>query len=252
MQYEDTKDLAEECVETHFCKASKSVIRYRNCQAVFQSNNQLHRHLKDCQGTKSTAATKASSVQGSDTGRARVIKSSASDIVVDGYRFRSYRYAIALTALTPTGDKYKLYLDSGCTISLIDKKFILNYSIPIQKMPTPINIRGIGDRRYNTSEYIKISLFFFAQEGIAEIYRELYVVEDLTAVALIGIDILSPERIILDFDKDVTRFNAYKELQIPIGVHTHRVQTRRTVYSKSTIRVPPHSRAVVPVEGPRH
>ena len=131
MQYEDTKDLAEECVETHFCKASKSVIRYRNCQAVFQSNNQLHRHLKDCQGTKSTAATKASSVQGSDTGRARVIKSSASDIVVDGYRFRGYRYATALVALTPTGDKYKLYLNSGCTISLIDKKFILNHGIPI-------------------------------------------------------------------------------------------------------------------------
>ena len=254
MQYEDTKDLAEECVETHFCKASKSVIRYRNCQAVFQSNNQLHRHLKNCQGAKSTAATKVSSIAEEDQGlkAARVIKSSASDVVVDGYGFRGYRYATAFAALSPTGDKYKLYLDSGCTISLIDKKFILNHGIPVRKIPTPMNIRGIGDRRHNASEYIKISLFFFAQEGIAEIHRELYVVEDLTAVALIGIDILSPERIVLDFDKDVTRFNAYEELQIPIGVHTYRVQTRRTVYSKSTIRVPPHSRAIVPVEGPRH
>ena len=248
----------DDTVETHFINASKPSPKCRQCQAAFSSNNLLHKHLREEHSKEketpqfaTTAATKASSEDGWSKA-SRIIKSMANDVPAEGYAFRGYRYATAFAALTQTGRRHKLCLDSGCTMSLIDRKFVLDNNIPVKKMPTVMNVKGIGDRKHDASEYVRIKLHFFGSDGIALIEREFHVVDDLTAIALIGIDIIKPEKICLDFGRDVAKFGCCDNLAVPIEVHSHGKQINRTVFSKKEVSIPPRSNVAVAVEGPCH
>ena len=137
-------------------------------------------------------------------------------------------------------------------MSLIDRKFVHENDIPIKKMPTMMNVKGIGDRKHDASEYVRIKLYFPGPDGIALIDREFHVVDDLTATALIGIDIIKPEGICLDFSQDVAKFGCCNNLAVPIEVHTHGKQINRTVFSKKEMNIPPRSNVAVAVEGPCH
>ena len=254
----DRSNDNDNTVETHFINASKPSPKCRSCQAAFASNNLLHKHIREehsdketIQGTTKIAATGTSSDDGWSKA-SRIIKSVANDSPAEGYAFRGYRYATAFAALTQTGRRHKLCLDSGCTMSLIDRKFVLDNNIPIKKMPTVMNVKGIGDRKHDASEYVRIKLHFFGPDGIALIEREFHVVDDLTATALIGIDIIKPEGICLDFGKDVAKFGCCDNLAIPIEVHSHGKQINRTVFSKKEVSIPPRSNVAVAVEGPCH
>lgn len=96
---------------------------------------------------------------------------------------------------------FDLYFDIEYIISLIDRKFLLdNYlDAEIRKMLTSITVKGIDSKRYKVSKYIKIRIYLSNKDGkIAFIERELYVVDNLIAKALISIDIMKPEDIILN------------------------------------------------------
>ena len=50
---------------------------------------------------------------------------------------------------------------------------------------------------------------------VASIEREFHVVDDLTAKALIGIDIMKPEGIVLDLENDAMKTGSCQNLDIP-------------------------------------
>ena len=95
---------------------------------------------------------------------------------------------------------FNLYFDTSYIISLINRKFLRNnYSIKIKKISTLIIIKGIRSEKHEASEYIRIKLYLLSKNGtVALIKREFYVINNLTAKALIRIDILKPEDIILN------------------------------------------------------
>ncbi len=77
-------------------------------------------------------------------------------------------------------------------------------------MPTLITVRGIRDKKYDASEFTKLPIFFESLEGtITLINREFYIVDNLSAKVLITIDILKPERIVINFRDNLIKTGSY-------------------------------------------
>lgn len=135
-----------------------------------------------------------------------VSKSNTTDTAINGYAFRGYRYATAAVQFRLLGQGYNLCFDSSCTISIIDRLFLteclLGIISNIKQMPTFITVKGFGDKLYNTNEYIKLKMYIPGYNNhTALIERELHIMQNLNIKALIGIDIIAPEAIVLDFNK---------------------------------------------------
>ena len=77
-------------------------------------------------------------------------------------------------------------------------------------MPIPIIIRGIGDKKYNASEFSKIPIFFKSlNRKVILIEQEFYIVDNLSAKVLITIDILKPKRIVINFGDNLIKIRSY-------------------------------------------
>ena len=72
-------------------------------------------------------------------------------------------------------------------------------------MLTSMTVKGLDERKYSTNKYIRSKLYILgyriSQYIIALIERELYIMDNLNVKALISIDILALELIILDIGK---------------------------------------------------
>ena len=138
---------------------------------------------------------------------------------------------------------------------MIDRKFVTSELANLQvfKLPKPQRVKGIGEREHDASDYIMLPLYFTAIDGRrALIERECYIVDKLTAKALIGVNILKPERIVIDFDTDLMTIKSCRDIQVPFGCVSKQATKQATVFSKKRIIVPPHSRMAVPVVGAKH
>ena len=223
----------------------------------FDLNNSFHKHIRvDCGKVAKKEPVKETIVlEKKNEDLHRIIKSLSTDDFTPGYNFRGYRYATAYVALKPQRETYQLCLDSGCIISLIDRQFLKSI-LPelfdnVKKMPTFMTVKGISDRKYDVSEYVRILLYVLTLNSVAMVNRELYIIDNLTALALIGIDILDPERTILDFDKKVLRIGSCEGLETPISIHAKDSEVRRTVYSMAEVTVKPRSRYMVLILRPK-
>ena len=82
---------------------------------------------------------------------------------------------------------------------------------------------------------------------VALIERELYIVDDLTAKALIGVDIMKPEGIIVDLQNDVMRIGSCQNLEVPIVVTSKGTRINATIYSSKRIVIPLYTNMAVPI-----
>ena len=80
-------------------------------------------------------------------------------------------------------------------------------------MLTPMTVKGLDERKYSTNKYIRFKLYILgyrnSQYIIALIERELYIMDNLNVKALISIDILALELIILDIGKQQIKIRIY-------------------------------------------
>ena len=110
-------------------------------------------------------------------------------------------------------------------MSLIDRNFLLKLMgaglvIDVKKMPTPMTVRGLGTNQHDASEFVRISIYLPGTKGTALITREVHVVDNLSANALIGIDIMKPEGMVLDLQHDLITIASCNNLQVPISTQT--------------------------------
>lgn len=92
------------------------------------------------------------------------------------------------------GQLHAICLDTGCTMSLIDRSFLNNElpDVKVQCMTSPIAVRGLGSTSHNTAESVLVDLYLLDTNGqTAHLQRELHIVEELRAKVLLGIDINS-------------------------------------------------------------
>ena len=117
-------------------------------------------------------------------------------------------------------------------------------------MPTPMKVKGIGDRKHDACEYIKLKMYLQSSNGnTALIDREFHVIDNLTAKALIGIDIMKPEGMVIDLGTNIMKIGACKDLPIPIDITSKGARVNTTIFSRKGMVLPPHTNVPVPVTG---
>lgn len=125
--------------------------------------------------------------------------------VEPGFGFRIWHYMTILFRFITTGNGHAACLNTGCTMSLIDRQFPKEHlpDICIQKTPKRMTVRGIQDRTHERHEFIFLSLYLpgTSSDGksvFSHITTEIHLVDDLRAKILLRMDIIGPERISTD------------------------------------------------------
>ena len=172
-----------------------------------------------------------------------------------GYGYRGYRYATAMASIgSPVNDQKSICADSGCVMSLIDRQFLQKYSptSTVHTMRSRIRVRGVGNRLHEASQYAFVDFYFPTTNGCAAHFRrEVHIVDDLSANALIGSDILYPEGWILEIPNEQAVLTHNMGLKVKLTVLTRGEKVRRKIYTGEKISVPPRSRALIPISGPK-
>ena len=153
---------------------------------------------------------------------------------VESYIFRGFHYVTAMVQLFFLDLLYDLCFDIRCIMSLINRTFLSeNHSTAeIKKISTLITIKGINSNKHEASEYIRIKIYLFDKNGIIVlIEREFYIIDNLIAKALIGIDIIKSKEIILDLQIDVIRIDFYQDLEVLIVVASRGSRINVIIYS---------------------
>ena len=97
-------------------------------------------------------------------------------------------------------------LDPGCSITLSDRA-LLRASVPdfeawIRKQASPIPVRGYDNKIINVTEYIALDLYFSGtfrgETALAKVLMKVHLTNDLKANMLIGTDVLTPHKFLLD------------------------------------------------------
>ncbi len=273
---ENLRNEDPDSVEAHFLTEPVQSYRCRHCSSDFDSNNKLHKHVRTACEKKlkskpktspedpesqtgidnaSRIPTEAARESSSAFHASEVIQSNATDVTDEGYAFRGHRFVTALVKFSLAGQSYEFCFDTGCTMSLIDRKFLLEIvpGIVIKKMPSPMTVRGIGTNTHDASEYVQLQMYLPGKNGTALIEREFHIVNDLTAKALVGIDVMKPERIVLDLGKNIMTVGSCRDIEVPITSSSQRPQVRASVFSNNSkkMMIPPHSNVAIPVSGPK-
>ena len=94
-------------------------------------------------------------------------------------------------------------------------------------------------------------MYLFDKNGITRIKREFYIVDDLIVKALIDIDIIKLEDMILDIKKNVIIIDLCKNIQISFIFINHRSQTRVTIFNnnKTKMIISSHFNMTIPIAG---
>ena len=238
------------------------------------SNNLLHKHLrKSCESLATKVAqtatqevqsvTKIKAPETSEAPQAErfpacpeVVPSNATDVYEEGYTFRGHRFVTAVVMFFLAGLGYELCFNTGCTMSLVDREYLLKTvpGISIKKMASPMTVRGFGTNTHDASEFVCLKSYLPSEDGqgVALIETEFHIVDNLTAKVLIGIDIIKPQGGILDVARSLMTISSCNDIKLPITSASHRPQTNATVLSNKRMTIPAHSNVGVPISGPKH
>ena len=96
-------------------------------------------------------------------------------------------------------------------------------------------------------------MYLLEKDDIALIEREFYIVNDLAAKALIDINIIKPERIVLDIEKDVIMVESCRDIEVSITSFSYKPQIRVSIFSNNVrkIIIPPYFNVAVSISGSR-
>ncbi len=175
-----------------------------------------------------------------------IIELSAELVANTGLSFRSQYYATLYIQFILSSPASIVYIDSGYTITLIDRIFFIDIfpNKEIKKIELPINVRGIGLARYSIDEYTVLDIYILGEVSgrkvKAYIRREVYLIDNLKIKILIGIDIIAPKKISLDLGSEQLFVRSYRDFIAPIQVTTKdNINIRRIVRNKKRIIIPP-------------
>lgn len=152
-------------------QANHSTARYRvhacrKCETIYTSGNKLHAHLRTCLKNNIVTDTHLAQPATNQPWPPIVIKSEPSSThKFDGLSFRSWYYATAFVSASPKDGRHEVCIDSGYTMSIIDKCSFQKYFPEIEIRHTAkITVRGI-DSYHLSSEYAVLTFYF---EGLIE------------------------------------------------------------------------------------
>ena len=231
----------------------------RRCHKEFKSNNLLHKHVrardcvpaKDCNPKPSANALFSAAAY---HGEVEIIPSTASiKDLGTGFGFRNYHFLTLFIALTALGVAVSVCIDTGCSVTLIDRTFLLEQApdIHIRTMASPISVRGIGSNHHSTNQYVLLEMYLPGKRNgkdvRAKITREAHLVDGLKAKMLLGTDIIGPEKIDIIASKNQAFIGSCATMvDIDLKPRSRGV-TMKPVVAEKTTTLPPRSQMVLPV-----
>ena len=226
-----------------------------HCQLKVISRNKLFTHLREECWRKPSASTPVTGKDlvadtlASDAGKPFtepvIVPSVSEPIPGTGFAFRNYHYAVTHISWKPAGKKKETCADAGCTITMADRTFI-PATAEVKKMAAKIPIRGLESKIHHSDEY---AVHTFYMKGVlpdntrafAQITREIHIVDDLKAGMLIGADILTPERMTIDFATQSIKIGSCRDIVVPMDSRARSEPVKRTVKSLSKTILPPRT-----------
>lgn len=146
-----------------------------HCAVEFDSHNKLHHHIRQEHPFDHTSSNykqpetavpniyfspiEVESTISSSEPEPEIILSTATDDPVPGYGFRYWHYITAQCYLVTRNEAEPVCLDTGCTMSLVNKQWLHKQGFPIDQirtLPAPITVKGIGGVKHSSSEYATI------------------------------------------------------------------------------------------------
>ncbi len=256
--YDPSNDQDQHEAEANFSIHART-FDCRKCKAVFPSNNQLHKHVRQtrCEKPRTADFLTTDEPTANHVMDIPILESTvdSSKDIGTGFGFRGWTYAKALIALSIKGNEAQVCLDTGCSVTLADRSFIKIHGAhyTIRRMATPLNVRGLGTNKHETSEYIIASIYFAGKNPQGKpvrgvIRREVHLVDNLKANMLIGNDILGPEGISIDGANSKATIASCQGMTIPIEIRTlTKGMINKALHARSTTVIPPHSMTAIPI-----
>jgi len=177
-----------------------------------------------------------------------VIESDAPAATGNGLAFRGYKYAEMQVRLTPKGHNAWICCDTGCTMTCIDRDFLMK-NLPNVKlhMVSSIEVRGIENGYDQMEDYATISLYVPSiKDGkwvIGVITCELYIVTKVSCNILLGTDILDSKGFIIDCGRRVATLTSCHNMKIALHLCKDAVSIMQShaITTKKSVTVPPHT-----------
>lgn len=232
--------------EAKLSEPAQLLCRFPQCGLSFPSRNQLHRHLQG-----SSHFTTESPIAPSQLG-VRIIRPTKRPSLGIGYAFRGYRYAEVQVRSSADSEDQWICVDSGCGMTVADEPWFREAfpNAHVANMPVPIRIKGIASDAHMSNLYSVITLFVPGQSKgefvLVEVEMEVHLVQGLNCHMLVGIDMLSPYGISLDFDASLLRIPSCDTVA-PIRVKALEAPAYRKVKVRERTVVAPYSRRAIPI-----
>lgn len=247
------------------------------CNSKFTSGNKLHFHLNQKHSKKYSSSHRhhVSSTFNTTTQNQSSVqiltqslqdnnnkKELASDLTVvtstapkttnsPGYAFRGRRYAqLQVSIASPHNEQVPVCLDTGCTMSLIDRKLLQqhNPTAIIHRTKTDTKVRGLGNTLYDASDFTEVDFYIRSKNNVvAHFQREIHIVEDLPANALIGIDIATVEGWLIDLDAEKLTMPKNYGISVNISTQCRAKIEPIQVFAKEKSIIKPHCRAMITI-----
>ena len=184
-----------------------------------------------------------------------IVPSNAQVATGTGRDYRVWHYAKAVMKLDLNKEVITAGLDTGCAMSIVDKEFLqANSNAAIKTLKVPIAVSGIGSRRFKSDEYVILDMFIDAKNShgdsvVAHIRREVHIVQRLAAKLLLGMDIIGPEKMVIDADARLVTLKSHNSCTFPIDLEPLEFFNRtRRVRNTKNVTVEAHTVTWVPVD----
>jgi hypothetical protein len=228
------------------------------CKASFSSRNKLFKHIRLMNYQVSPSASQRHVItnlfanMGSEP---EVIYSDAPPLKNDGLSFRDYNYLEIAMRTSPKSLDKSVCADTGCGMSCIDRTFFAQEYPHIQtSVIEPIEIRGLGGKMTMSNEYAVLPVYFPGYKpgskvkALARVEKEIHIVDNLSCNALIGNDILKPEKMSIDLEMQQIRIGSCGGLTCPIRiVPRDKPITNRLVRTTGQSYLKRHAKTLIPV-----
>jgi transposase InsO family protein len=229
---------------------NKWACRQAECQMTFSSRNKLYAHLREklhfaiAPDTSPPSGLLASPI---------IIKPHRKPHVGTGYAFRGYRYAEARVRAAVDSEDQWVCIDSGCGMTMADDNW-LRTNFPeahIARMQQPIKVQGIASEAHRSELFTVIKIMMPAVQQrktiFVELEMEVHLVQGLPCKMLIGVDMLQPYGMSMDFDKGTLSW-ASEDISTEIRVKSSApTPQQRKVKVSERVVVPPFSYRAIPV-----
>lgn len=145
-------------------------------------------------------------------------------------------------------------LDTACGVALTDKTWIINSldkEAEVREMATPLRVKGAGNVICDTSVFVILKMYIAdTKDGrptLAEIQREVHLIDKLNVKMLIGNDVIGPEQIMVNVAANSAHVGTCSiDVAIDTGQCGQCIQ--RDIPSSQACLIEPYSTQFIPIK----